>query len=54
MSIENLAKWDSYYGGYSPEAANVGSGPGGASALGLDYGGYPNARTFTFGINVNF
>lgn len=54
LSIENLAKWDSYYGGYSPEAANVGSGPGGASALGLDYGGYPNARTFTFGINVNF
>lgn len=54
LSIENLAKWDSYYGGYSPEAANVGSGPGGASALGLDYGGYPNARTFTLGINVNF
>lgn len=54
LSIENLAKWDSYYGGYSPEAANVGSGPGGATALGLDYGGYPNARTFTFGINVNF
>ena len=44
LSIENLAKWDSYYGGYSPEAANVGSGPGGATALGLDYGGYPNAR----------
>lgn len=54
LSIENLAKWDSYYGGYSPEAANVGSGPGGDTALGLDYGGYPNARTFTFGINVNF
>jgi len=54
LSIENLAKWDSYYGGHSPEAANVGSGPGGATALGLDYGGYPNARTFTFGINVNF
>lgn len=54
LSIENLAKWDSYYGGYSPEAANVGSGPGDATALGLDYGGYPNARTFTFGINVNF
>lgn len=54
LSIENLAKWDSYYGGYSPEAANTGSGPGGASALGLDYGGYPNARTFTVGINVNF
>lgn len=54
FAVENLAKWDSYYGGYSPEAANVGSGPGGSSALGLDYGGYPIARTFTFGINVNF
>lgn len=56
LSIENLAKWDSYYGGYSPEAANAGSSsaPGGASALGLDYGGYPSARTFTVGINVNF
>ncbi|WP_294616471.1 TonB-dependent receptor [uncultured Bacteroides sp.] len=54
MSIENLAKWDNYYGGYSPEAANIGSGPGGATALGLDYGGYPNSRTFTFGINLNF
>lgn len=56
VSIENLAKWDSYYGGFSPESANAGvsDAPGGASALGLDYGGYPLARTFTFGINVNF
>ncbi len=56
MSIENLAKWDSYYGGYSPEAANTASSssPGGTSAVGLDYGSYPNARTFMFGINVNF
>ena len=56
VSIENVAKWDSYYGGFSPESANAGvsDAPGGASALGLDYGGYPLARTFTFGINVNF
>lgn len=56
VSIENLAKWDSYYGGYSPEAANTGANgaPGGATALGLDYGGYPQPRIFTFGVNVTF
>lgn len=56
VSIENLAKWDSYYGGYSPEAANTAasSSPGGSSALGLDYGGYPSPRIYTLGINVNF
>lgn len=56
VSIENLAKWDSYYGGYSPEAANTGasSAPGGATALGLDYSGYPQPRIFTFGVNVTF
>lgn len=56
LSIENLAKWDDYYGGYSPEAANVGSSssPGGQSALGLDYGGYPSPRIFTLGVNLTF
>lgn len=56
LSIENLAKWDNYYGGYSPEAANTGptSSPGGQSALGLDYGGYPTPRIVTFGINLSF
>lgn len=56
VSIENLAKWDSYYGGYSPEAANTAasSSPGGSSALGLDYGGYPSPRIYALGINVNF
>lgn len=56
ISIENLAKWDNYYGGYSPEAANTASSssPGGSSAVGLDYSGYPTPRIFTLGINVNF
>ncbi|NDW11480.1 TonB-dependent receptor [Bacteroides sp. 214] len=53
-SIENLAKWDNYYGGYSPESANNGSGPGGQSALGLDYSSYPTPRIITFGVNINF
>lgn len=54
ISVENLAKWDNYYGGYSPEAANNGSGPGGQSALGLDYSGYPIPRIVTLGINITF
>jgi TonB-linked SusC/RagA family outer membrane protein len=49
VSIENLVKWDSYYGGFSPEAAN-----GSNNTWGLDYAGYPMARMFTFGVNVNF
>jgi TonB-linked SusC/RagA family outer membrane protein len=55
-SIENLWKWDNYYNGYSPEAANTASTtvPGGTSALGLDYGGYPISRIVTFGLNINF
>ncbi|HTN39010.1 MAG TPA: SusC/RagA family TonB-linked outer membrane protein, partial [Arachidicoccus sp.] len=56
VSIENLMKWDKYYGGYSPEAANTASSsaPGGQSALGLDYGGYPIPRICTMGINITF
>jgi TonB-linked SusC/RagA family outer membrane protein len=55
-SVENLWKWDNYYNGYSPEAANTASSsvPGGQSALGLDYGSYPLSRIVTFGININF
>ncbi len=55
-SIENLWKWDNYYNGYSPEAANTASSssPGGTSAVGLDYGGYPISRIVTFGLNINF
>lgn len=45
-SIENLLILDSYYHGYSPEASNNGQG--------MDYGAYPSARTFTFGLNINF
>lgn len=56
LSIENLAKWDSYYLGYSPEAANTApsSAPGGQGAVGLDYGGYPSPRIFTLGVNLTF
>ncbi len=55
-SVENLVKWDNYYGGYSPEAANNGQSdaPGGSGALGLDYSGYPIPRIVTFGVNITF
>ena len=48
FSIENLLILTSYYHGYSPEASNA------SGALGFDYGGYPSARTFTLGVNINF
>lgn len=47
LSCENLLIFDSYYHGYSPEASN-------GDGLGIDYGSYPSARTFTIGVNVNF
>ena len=50
VSIENLLILDSYYSGYSPEAANFQSG----NFVGVDYGAYPSARTFTLGLNINF
>ncbi|MGM9766767.1 MAG: SusC/RagA family TonB-linked outer membrane protein [Candidatus Cryptobacteroides sp.] len=41
------------YKGIDPEASNVG---GGTSDLmqGLDYGAYPNSRSFTLGLNIRF
>jgi hypothetical protein len=55
-SFENLLRFDSYYLGYSPESANSSksTSPGGSTATGLDYGGYPTARIYTFGLNVTF
>ena len=54
-SCENLLRFDDYYSGFSPEIANGKSGvPGGASALGIDYGGYPTARVYTLGVNIMF
>ena len=56
FSGENLLRFHSYYHGYSPEVANAGgsSVPGGSNSTGIDYGGYPSARSFTFGLNVTF
>ncbi len=56
VSCENLLRLDKYYSGYSPEISNSGASaaPGGAQAVGLDYGGYPTARIFTLGANITF
>jgi TonB-linked SusC/RagA family outer membrane protein len=46
-SCDNVFLWDSYYPGYSPEAATQDN----ASA---DWGSYPLARTLSFGISAKF
>ena len=38
------------YSGMDPEAASMGS----ATQAGIDWAGYPNPRTFLFGLNMNF
>ena len=45
MSLENAYIWHKYKGGLSPEAVNDEGG---------DYGGYPQARVSSFGINTTF
>lgn len=47
-SIENVYMWDKYDGGYSPESNNGGSDGD------YDYGAYPQARTFSLGVNLTF
>ena len=44
---ENLFTWTKYWG-FDPE---IGSG---STSLGVDYGVYPQARTYTVGLNVSF
>lgn len=46
-SCDNVYMWDNYYPGFSPEAATQDN----ASS---DWGAYPQARTFSFGINATF
>ena len=40
------------YTGPDPEASSVGSGTD--TAIGIDYGSYPNSKTYTAGINLTF
>lgn len=47
VMAENLFTWTKYWG-YDPE---IGSG---STSLGVDYGVYPQARTWTVGFNLSF
>ncbi len=44
ISVENPFIWHKYSGGFTPEAANNEGG---------DYGGYPQSKTYSIGINLN-
>ncbi|MDZ7900406.1 MAG: TonB-dependent receptor [Arcicella sp.] len=44
ISIENAFIWHKYSGGYTPEAANNEGG---------DYGGYPQSKSYSLGLNLN-
>jgi len=46
-SCDNVYLWDSYYPGYSPEAASQDNGS-------ADWGTYPLARTISFGLTARF
>lgn len=46
-SCDNLYMWDSYYPGFSPEAATQDNAAS-------DWGAYPQARTVIFGLSANF
>lgn len=55
-SAQNLLTFTKY-SGYDPEvswAGNVGGQIDNAVSLGVDYGTYPNVRTFNFGFNLDF
>ncbi|MDO4162897.1 MAG: TonB-dependent receptor [Bacteroides sp.] len=47
VSCDNVYMWDNYDAGFSPEAATQDN----ASS---DWGAYPLARTFSFGVNITF
>ena len=47
LSCENVWMWDKYTNGYSPESNNSSS-----SVKVWDYGAYPGARTYAFGLQV--
>ncbi len=54
VSAQNILTFTSYPG-YDPEVNyNTGGGTNGNRNLGLDYGSYPNAKNYTFGLNVGF
>jgi len=51
VSATNLLTFTKYTG-LDPESSNIGSSTD--TAQGIDYGAYPNSRTYTFGINLSY
>ncbi len=47
VMAENLITWTKYWG-FDPEISS------GGTSLGVDYGVYPQARTYTIGVNLSF
>ncbi|MDD4115849.1 MAG: SusC/RagA family protein, partial [Massilibacteroides sp.] len=41
------------YKGLDPESSNIGGG-GSDISQGIDYGAYPNSRTYTIGLDITF
>lgn len=54
-SAQNLLTFTDYPG-LDPEVGyqNAGSSSNGNQNIGLDYGGYPNIKSYTFGLNIGF
>lgn len=50
LTAQNLVTW-THYSGYDPE---VSADPFSSTGFGRDYGVYPQARTYTVGLNANF
>lgn len=48
VAVENLATWTKYHG-YDPEISS-----GSEKSSGVDFGVYPQARTWTIGFNIEF
>ena len=48
VAVENLATWSKYHG-YDPEISS-----GSDNTNGIDFGVYPQARTWTVGFNIEF
>lgn len=53
-SVQNLITWTSYTEGYDPEIGNRVSFEDRPTEQGVDLGFYPQAVTYTFGLNIDF
>jgi hypothetical protein len=54
VSAQNIFTVTKYTGQDPEMATSANSAAEGARAVGIDWGTYPSARTFTAGVNLNF